>query len=165
MKHKKCKIKTNTDAGDVETGIAFFNHANDTSGDSFGEDMNNSKENLSDATIQYKGFTIEKLTFGVEYPLDDFVNGKPNNEVDYIAYIIHSPYVLKNSGFHLPLYCEDEDGNVIDFKSLEEAKNWIDKYKDKFKIKIKHGDEIHAEIIEESINNHTYTYILLNARR
>ena len=95
-------------------------------------------------TYNYKGFKI------VYSPWEVTLGDKKGN-VD--AYIILSNYTA--NGFLLPLRAEDEDGNELNFNTLDQAKDWIDKYKDNFKIEIKRGDEVHAVInsnLEESKN-------------
>lgn len=42
------------------------------------------------------------------------------------------------------VYAEDEGGNLIDFSTVAEAQEWIDKYKDNLSWHIEHGDELHA---------------------
>ena len=95
-------------------------------------------------TYNYKGFKI------VYSPWEVTLGDKKRN-VD--TYIILSNYAANE--FLLPLRAEDEDGNELNFNTLDQAKDWIDKYKDNFKIEIKHGDEVHAVVnsnLEESKN-------------
>lgn len=95
-------------------------------------------------TYNYKGFKIVYSPWKVTL-------GDKKGNVD--AYIILSNYTA--NGFLLPLRAEDEDGNELNFNTLDQAKDWIDKYKDNFKIEIKHGDEVHAVVnsnLEESKN-------------
>lgn len=95
-------------------------------------------------TYNYKGFKIVYSPWKV-------ILGDKKGNVD--AYIILSNYTA--NGFLLPLRAEDEDGNELNFNTLDQAKDWIDKYKDNFKIEIKHGDEVHAVVnsnLEESKN-------------
>ena len=42
------------------------------------------------------------------------------------------------------VYAEDDDGNLLCFSTVEEAQEWIDKYKDNLSWHIEHGDELHA---------------------
>lgn len=95
--------------------------------------------------VDYKGFTIEH--FPIEWHYDDKV-------WDQDGYIIHSPYYLQSNSekpkIYLPLYCEDEYGEVLNFKTLDDAKNYIDDYilAKKGKIKVKR-DECHFELLPE----------------
>lgn len=96
----------------------------------------------------------------VHFPIDFEIDGT-SHHVE--SYIIQSPFVLDNdSNYRLPLRAENEAGEEITFKTLEEAKAWIDKYDGKYKLEFKYGDEIHAvikdEFINESLteNNNTY---------
>lgn len=95
--------------------------------------------------VDYKGFTIEH--FPIEWHYDDKV-------WDQDGYIIHSPYYLQNNSekpkIYLPLYCEDEYGEVLNFETLDDAKNYIDDYilPKKGKIKVKR-DECHFELLPE----------------
>ena len=96
-------------------------------------------------TYNYKGFKIVYSPWKVTL-------GDKKGNVD--AYIILSNYTA--NGFLLPLRAEDEDGNELNFNTLDQVKDWIDKYKDNFKIEIKHGDEVHAVVnsnLEESKNS------------
>lgn len=95
-------------------------------------------------TYNYKGFKI------VYSPWEVTLGDKKDN-ID--SYIILSDYTA--NGFLLPLRAEDEEGNELNFNTLDQVKDWIDKYKDNFKIEIKHGDEVHAVVnsnLEESKN-------------
>ena len=88
----------------------------------------------SEKDIKYKNFTIRH--FPVKWQLAD-------KEFENDGWIILSEASLGKDLF-LPLYCEDEEGKNLNFSSLEEAKNWIDKYGDNYTIEIKNRDEIHA---------------------
>ena len=100
--------------------------------------------------LVYKGFTIEH--FPMEWHYAD-------KTWDQDGYIIHSPYYLQSTSekpkTYLPLFCEDEYGEVLNFKTLEDAKNYIDNYivpkKGKIKIKAPYGgsDEVHFELLPE----------------
>ena len=99
---------------------------------------------FGDRQFKYKGFTIAHFPYDMKY----------DDKTDHFeSYIIESPATLSN-GYHLPLYCEDENGEVVNFLSLEAAKMWIDNFKDRFKLEVKHGNEIHAvikpEVVKES---------------
>lgn len=98
---------------------------------------------------KYKNYTIE------HFPMDFYMDGV--EEPQHIeSYIIKSPAVLSNSGYHLPLYPENEKGDVVEFRTLNAVKDWIDKFDGKFKLEVKYGNEIHAvikdEYITESLN-------------
>ena len=60
-----------------------------------------------------------------------------------------SPYYLQSNPnkpkVYMPLYAEDYDGNVVEFPTLKDTKDYIDKYilTKAGHIKIKHGDEVH----------------------
>ena len=90
--------------------------------------------NDSEKNIEYKGFVIEHFPIQYEIHGEKFEND---------GYIILSKYKL-GEGLFLPLYCELPNGEVSNFKTLEEAKAWIDNYGNNYEIVIKHGDEIHA---------------------
>ncbi len=113
------------------------------------------KEGLQkEEDVVYKGFTIT-------HSPTTWYFGDKSYDVD--GYIILSNYSLDKEGKHrLPLYCEDENHKVLNFNTLQEAKNWIDKYEGKFSVKVLHGGEVHAVInevsddkaIEEAIEKH-----------
>ena len=98
---------------------------------------------FGDKQFKYKKYTIS------HFPITWYVDGSEPEEIE--GYVIESPAVLSNSGYHLPLYCEDEKGNEVNFKSLQQVKDWIDKFDGKFKLQWKHGDELHAVIKDEYI--------------
>lgn len=112
------------------------------------------KESLQkEEDVVYKGFTIT-------HSPTTWYFGDQSYDVD--RYIILSNHSLDKEGKHrLPLYCEDENRKVLNFNTLQEAKDWIDKYEGKFSVEV-HGDEVHAvinevsddKIIEESIEKH-----------
>lgn len=111
-----------------------------------GEKNESLKEKIEkQPNVDYKGFTIEH--FPIEWHYNDKV-------WDQDGYIIHSPYYLQNNSekpkIYLPLYCEDEYGEVLNFKTLDDAKNYIDDYilPKKGKIKVKR-DECHFELLPE----------------
>lgn len=98
--------------------------------------------------IEYKGFTIEHSPMEMYY-------GDEKQDVD--GWYIHSPYYLQSNPnkekFFLPLFAEDEFGVVQNFKTAEEAKEYIDKWivtkKGKIKLKGWKKDECHFEILPE----------------
>ena len=97
---------------------------------------------FGDKQYKYKGYTISYFPYDVEY----------DDKTDHFeSYIIESPAALKN-GYRLPLHCEDENGEVINFLSLEAAKKWIDVFDGEFKLEVKNGNEIHAVINSKEIN-------------
>ena len=105
----------------------------------FGEDVSPEKQ----PDVEYKGITIE------HFPLTWTLNGETWDED---GWVIKSPYYIQSSSdkpkTFMPLYCENEKGEVINFPKLEDAKQYIDDYivTKKGKIKIKHGDEVHFEL-------------------
>lgn len=113
----------------------------------------NGKDALGFDTYKYKQYTI------VHFPLD-FEYNTDKSHIE--SYLIQSPIVLSNSNYHLPLRAENENGEEINFNTLEDAKAWIDKYDGKFKLEVKYGNEIHAvikdEFITESLTEDTNTY-------
>lgn len=98
--------------------------------------------------IDYKGFTIEHSPMEMHY-------GDEKQDID--GWYIHSPYYLQSNSnkekFFLPLFAEDEFGVVQNFKTAEEAKEYIDKWmvtkKGKTKLKGWKKDECHFEILPE----------------
>lgn len=117
------------------------------------------KDALGFDTYKYGKYTI------VHFPVDYNIN---NENVHIESYLIQSPVVLSNSNYHLPLRAENEQGEEINFNTLEDAKAWIDKYDGKFKLQVKYGDEIHAVIkdefkqIEESLTEDVAAVSLTN---
>ena len=95
-------------------------------------------------TIEYKGVMIEYFPYTIEYG---------DSEQNVEGWVIKSPYYLQSNSdkprYYLPLYCEDEDGEEVNFETLDDAKDYIDRYivTKRGKIRIKHGDEIHYEIL------------------
>lgn len=122
-------IATNIIPNKGGAGIDSFNNASTTSNTNCAMG-----EALGDV-VNYKGFNIDKFSYVISYGDDDM------GEVS--SYIILAPV---KSDTDLPLYCEDESGEVQDFNTLQEAQNWIDKYENKFDLKIKNRNEIHAVI-------------------
>lgn len=94
--------------------------------------------------VEYKGITIE------HFPLSWKFKGETWDED---GWVIKSPYYIQSNSdkpkTFMPLYCENENGEVLNFHKLEDAKKYIDDYivTKKGKIKIKHGDEVHFELI------------------
>lgn len=113
------------------------------------------KESLQkEEDVVYKGFTITHSP--TTWYFDD-------QSYDVDGYIILSNHSFDKEGkYRLPLYCEDGNHKVLNFSTLQEAKDWIDKYEGKFSVKVLHGDEVHAVIdevsddktIEEAIEKH-----------
>lgn len=107
-------------------------------------------ENIGDKKITYKGYNIDHFVYTLN------LVDKEVGPID--GYIILSNTKIGDD-LYLPLYCENEEGEVLDFKTLDEAKDWIDKYDGKYTIEIKHRDEIHAVIneaedLDESVEKH-----------
>ena len=84
--------------------------------------------------VEYKGFKIEYFPY--TWNIGD-------KETKIEAWIILSDTKLGDD-LYLPLYPENEKGEVLNFNSLAEAKAWIDKFGENYHVEIKHGDEIHA---------------------
>lgn len=123
--------------------------ATDTNGKPFTEDIeipdgveDAGTSQYGDRQFKYKGYTIAH--FPIHWKVGE-------EEFDAESFIIESPAVLK-SGYHLPLYCEDETGEVVNFLTLQAAKMWIDNFHGKYKLDVKFGNEIHAVIKDTSIN-------------
>lgn len=51
------------------------------------------------------------------------------------------------------IYCEDKNGNVIEFDSVEEAQNYLDTYIENCTLEIKNKKELHAVISNIEIEN------------
>ena len=106
--------------------------------------------------VEYKGFTIEHSPMGlvVDFTPD---NLNKEHEMEIEGWFIHSPYYLQSNPnkerIYLPLFCEDEYGNVISFETLDQAKKYIDDWmaskKGKIKLKGWKKDECHFEILPE----------------
>lgn len=126
-----------TENEDIRKGIRLLEDKGFDEIEEIGESKFGTKE------YKYKKYTIE------HFPIDAHMDGMEPQHIE--SYIIKSPAVLTNSGYHLPLYCEDEKGNEVNFRSLQQAKDWIDKFDGKFKLQWKHGDELHAVINDESL--------------
>lgn len=116
--------------------------------------------------VEYQGYTIVHFPYTWTYQ---------DTTWDVDGWIIESPYYLEIKGqrHYLPLYPEDESGNDLSFKTLEEAKNYIDNYlvTDKVKLVIKHRDEVHAEVkdefrndLDESLNEKAEKHNTLNPK-
>ena len=105
--------------------------------------LNESDENI----ISYKGFNIEKFCY---------IN--VNDNINNCCYVIQAPgyYVGDDKRFPLPLRCHDKNGNIVEFNTLNDVKNWIDTYDNVYEIMIQNNDEIHAVIpsnISEAISS------------
>lgn len=122
-------ISTNIIPNKGGAGIDSFNNASTTSSTNCAMG-----EALGDV-VNYKRFNIDKISYVISYGDDDI------GEVS--SYIILAPV---KSDTDLPLYCENESGEVQNFNTLQEAQDWIDKYENKFDLKIKNRNEIHAVI-------------------
>ena len=97
------------------------------------------------ADVNYKGYTI--IHFPVVWKFND-------KNYDQESWLINSPYYLtldNGQKMYLPLYTEDEIGEVVNFDTLQQAKDYIDNYliTNKTKIEIKHRDEVHAVVKDE----------------
>ena len=108
--------------------------------------------------VEYKGFTIEHSPMGLVVDFTpDSLNKEYDMEID--GWFIHSPYYLQSNPnkekVYLPLFCENEFGDVVSFGSLEEAKKYIDDFivtkKGRIKVKAPYGgsSECHFEILPE----------------
>ncbi len=126
-----------TENEDIRKGIRLLEDKGFDEIEEIGESKFGTKE------YKYKKYTIE------HFPIDAHIDGMEPQHIE--SYIIKSPAVLTNSGYHLPLYCEDEKGNEVNFRSLQQVKDWIDKFDGKFKLQWKYGDELHAVINDESL--------------
>ena len=95
--------------------------------------------------ITYKQFQIEHFPYTMQY-------GDKEEEIN--AWVIKSPYYIGGQNgkprYYMPLYCEDENGEVIDFDTLDQAKKYVDDYlvPRRVKIRIKNRDEVHAVVVE-----------------
>ena len=67
----------------------------------------------------YKGITIEHFPYSVKYG---------DEEWDVGGYVITAGSEWEGLFMRAPLYCEDEDGDVVNFKTLQQVKDYIDKY-------------------------------------
>lgn len=144
--------KTKKEAEKRLNQIEYFKHINETI------------EKQDD--VEYQGYTIVHFPYTWTYQ---------DTTWDVDGWIIESPYYLEIKGqrHYLPLYPEDESGNDLSFKTLEEVKNYIDKYlvTDKVKLVIKHRDEVHAEVkdefrndLDESLNEKAEKHSTLNPK-
>ena len=136
------EVRQKIDKADKEYRQHFYNLPEALNESDESTPAENGTNQFGDKQYKYKGYTISYFPFDMEY----------DDKTDHFeSYIIESPAVLSN-GYHLPLYCEDENGEVINFLSLEAAKKWIDVFDGKFKLEVKHGNEVHAVINSEEIN-------------
>lgn len=88
-----------------------------------------------------------------------------NSSQDVTSYVVVIPNGLKSSDgstMDAVVYAEDENGNEINFSSIDEAQKWIDTYKDNLSFHVKNRDELHAtpmekekydESLDEGVNN------------
>lgn len=94
---------------------------------------------MSQIIEEYRGIKIEKFEITYEIKEDKFSN---------INYIILSPAYMEineKEKMYLPYYCYDEDMNLLNFDTLEEAKSYINKYmnsKEDYEVRILHREEI-----------------------
>ena len=92
-------------------------------------------------TIEYRGYKIRKLEY-------DAITSNGNLKYHVTSYIILSEYYIgdKSEENYLPLYCYDEYMEPKNFFTLDQAKEYVDKYlvggKNKMEIRILHRDEI-----------------------
>lgn len=136
------EVRQKIDKADEEYRQHFYNLPEALNESDESTPTENGTNQFGDKQYKYKGYTICYFPYDVKY----------EDKTDHFeAYVIESPAVLSN-GYHLPLYCEDENGEVINFLSLEAAKKWIDVFDGKFKIEVKAGNEVHAVINPEEIN-------------
>lgn len=99
-------------------------------------------ENSTETRIEYKGFYIVDFIYDVTY-------GDETYSDLHGVVLLHKKLTDKN-GFDIVIYAEDENENDVNFKTIDDAKNWIDKYADKIVFKVKNRDEIHATIDESA---------------
>ena len=105
-------------------------------------------------------FEVKEFKYELRY------GGKNYGEIIYPTIVVpkglrmqevDSPIV---SILDLMILPEDENGNVINFSSVEEAQDWIDTYGDKCQFVVKNGNELHA-IRNDFILNELYTSVFL----
>ena len=107
---------------------------------------------MSESLIIKEDVNLVAKDFTYSLMVDD------NPAGDITGYVIVIPNGIKfedGDSIDLVVYAEDEDGNVLNFKSLQEAQNWIDTYKDNLHF---HWEwkELHATpILEESLKEDT----------
>lgn len=89
-------------------------------------------------TIEYQGYNIRHFPY-----IWQDANGNTIQEVD--GWVILSPAYIETSDgekLYVPLYAQDEEGVEVEFHSLQEAKDYIDKYivADRGRFQIAHGE-------------------------
>ena len=90
-----------------------------------------------------------------------------NSSQDVTSYVVVIPNGLKasdGSTMDAVVYAEDENGNEINFSSIDEAQKWIDTYKDNLSFHVKNRDELHATPIEKEKYDESLTEGVNNRR-
>lgn len=92
---------------------------------------------------EYKSLTESKVNFVAE-PFDyDLLLGDNKSHISAQVIVIPNGMLIDGKPANATVYAEDENGEVINFHSVEEAQQWIDNYGDDVKFHIEHGDELH----------------------
>lgn len=84
--------------------------------------------------------TIEEFNYTCRYADTEW-------KVKSFVLVIKDCYKFKDgSTMDATIYAENEDGEVINFHTYEEAEEYLNKYEKRFKFEIKHRDELHLTI-------------------
>ena len=94
-------------------------------------------ESLNEAINAKDSMVAQEFNYTMQY-------GDQSSDVNAAVIIIPGGLMINGEPADLTVYAEDENGEVINFKSVEEANDWINKYKDDVEFHIEQGNELHA---------------------
>lgn len=94
-------------------------------------------ESLNEAINAKDSMVAQEFNYTMQY-------GDQSSDVSAAVIIIPGGLMINGESADLTVYAEDENGEVINFKSVEEANDWINKYKDNVEFHVEQGNELHA---------------------
>ena len=94
-------------------------------------------ESLTETINAKDSMVAQEFNYTMQY-------GDQSSDVNAAVIIIPGGLMINGEPADLTVYAEDENGEVINFKSVEEANDWINKYKDDVEFHVEQGNELHA---------------------
>lgn len=115
--------------------------------ESIPERVENFNESLNEASY---GGAFDKVNMvPKEFTYTLHIDNSSQDVTSYVVVIPNGLKALDGSTMDAVVYAEDENGNKINFSSIDEAQKWIDTYKDNLSFHVKNRDELHATPIEK----------------
>lgn len=94
-------------------------------------------ESLNEAINAKDSMVAQEFNYTMSY-------GDQSSDVSAAVIVIPNGLKINGELADLTVYAEDENGEVINFRSVDEANDWINKYKDDVEFHVEHGNELHA---------------------